>query len=196
MLIIVGLPASSKNGLHRGVRGMARSIVENPINPNRIQRPTCPGCNRRTDVNSPVSWGDALSNFVRIRKKRGDVVAQSSRNRRTDVNSLVSWDALSKFGLVRSRKKQGDVVAQSSGGWVIWIFILSLLGAYWIIGLESHLDQRLDDAYLSRDRLHAEVSRLQLVLDEQEMQIECLRQVAKGGATYSPSEECAAVLGE
>ena len=139
MLISVGLPASSKNGLHRGVRGMARSIVENPINPNRIQRPTCPGCNRRTDVNSPVSWGDALSNFVRIRKKRGDVVAQSSRNRRTDVNSLVSWDALSKFGLVRIRKKQGDVVAQASGGWVIWIFILSLLGAYWIIGEKATL---------------------------------------------------------
>jgi len=30
-------PASSKNGLHRGVRGTARSSVENPINFNRRQ---------------------------------------------------------------------------------------------------------------------------------------------------------------
>ena len=36
-LISVGLPASPKNGLHRGVRGMALSIVENPINYNRRQ---------------------------------------------------------------------------------------------------------------------------------------------------------------
>ena len=31
-------PASSKNGLHRGVRGTARSSAENPINHNRRQR--------------------------------------------------------------------------------------------------------------------------------------------------------------
>ena len=37
MLISVGLPASSKNGLHRGVREMVRSAVENPINFNRRQ---------------------------------------------------------------------------------------------------------------------------------------------------------------
>ena len=36
-LISVGLPASSKNGLHRGVRRTARSSAENPINFNRRQ---------------------------------------------------------------------------------------------------------------------------------------------------------------
>ena len=37
-LISVGLPASPKNGLHRGVRRTARSSAENPINFNRRQR--------------------------------------------------------------------------------------------------------------------------------------------------------------
>ena len=37
MLISVGLPASSKNGLHRGVRRTARSSAENQINTNRRQ---------------------------------------------------------------------------------------------------------------------------------------------------------------
>ena len=38
MLTIVAPPASSKNGLHRGVRRTARSSAENPINHNRRQR--------------------------------------------------------------------------------------------------------------------------------------------------------------